>query len=105
VDQVDLVAEPSIAQDPNRLEAMRTALQDHASRGETLAVSYPAAGSQTTASAMNSISTGLVAFSTIVLLVSAILTYNTFSMIALERTRGSSPRSRRSIPRGARSGR
>jgi len=87
VDQVDLVAEPSIAQDPNRLEAMRTALQDHASRGETLAVSYPAAGSQTTASAMNSISTGLVAFSTIALLVSAILTYNTFSMIALERTR------------------
>ncbi len=85
VDQVDLVAEPSIAQDPNRLEVLRTALQDQL--GETFAVSYPAAGSQTTSSAMNSISTGLVAFSTIALFVGAILTYNTFSMIALERTR------------------
>ena len=85
VDQVDLVAEPSIAQDPKQLEAMRTALQDQL--GETLAVSYPAGDSQTTSSAMNSISTGLVAFSTIALFVSAILTYNTFSMIAIERMR------------------
>lgn len=85
VDQVDLVAEHSIAQDPSRLESLRTALQDQL--GETFAVSYPAAGSQAAASAMNSISLGLVAFSTIALLVSAILSYNTFSMIALERTR------------------
>jgi putative ABC transport system permease protein len=83
-DQVDLVAEPSIAQDPNRPETATT-LQDQL--GETFAVSYPAAGGQSTSSAMNSISTGLVAFSTIALLVGAILTYNTFSMIALERTR------------------
>jgi putative ABC transport system permease protein len=85
VDQVDLVAEPSIAQDPSRLEVLRIAMQDQL--GETLAVSYPAASSQAASSAMNSISMGLVAFSTIALLVSAILTYNTFSMIALERTR------------------
>ena len=85
VDQVDLVIEPSIAQDPDQLEALRSALQ--VQLGDSFAVSYPSAGGQATSSALNSLSSALSAFSVIALIVSAILTFNTFSMIALERTR------------------
>ncbi len=85
VDQVDLVIEPSHAQNSAALEALRTALQDQL--GDTLAVSYPAAGGQAMSGAISSLSAALSAFSVIALIVSAILTYNTFSMIALERTR------------------
>lgn len=85
VDQVDLVFVPPVAQDPVRLEEMRATLQHQF--GDTLAVSYPAAGGQAMSSALSSLSAALSAFSVIALIVSAILTYNTFSMIALERTR------------------
>jgi len=54
VDQVDLVIEPPIAQNPDRLEALRAALQDQL--GDTLAVSYPAAGGQAISGAISSLS-------------------------------------------------
>jgi putative ABC transport system permease protein len=85
VDQIDLVIEPAIAQNPDRLEALRTQISDQL--GEAFAVSYPAAGGQAMSSALSSLSAALAAFSVIALIVSAILTYNTFSMVALERTR------------------
>jgi phosphohistidine swiveling domain-containing protein len=79
------VIAPSIAQDPSRLEQLRTEFE--AQLGEAFAVSYPAAGGQAMSSALSSLSAGLAAFGVIALIVSAILTYNTFSMIAIERTR------------------
>jgi len=83
-DQIDLVAEPSIANTPDKLEKLKTDLQDRL--GDNYTVGYPSATGKSIADAISSLTTALGMFSAIALIVSGLLTYNTFSMIALERT-------------------
>ncbi len=85
VDQIDLVAQPSIAHDPDKLEQLKNELQERL--GSSFTVDYPSATGKSVADAISSLTTALGMFTVIALIVSALLTYNTFSMIAVERTR------------------
>jgi len=84
-DQIDLVAEPSIATQSDMLNQLKADLQ--AKLGDSYTVDYPASTGKSIADAISGLTTALSMFTVIALIVSALLTYNTFSMIALERTR------------------
>ena len=84
-DQIDLVAEPSIADKSDELDKLKTSLQ--ARLGDDYVVDYPSATGKSISDAISGLTTALSMFTVIALIVSALLTYNTFSMIALERTR------------------
>ncbi len=85
VDQVDLVAEPSIGSDTDKLKQLKGDLQERL--GSSYTVDYPSATGKSVADAISSLTTALGMFTVIALIVSALLTYNTFSMIVVERTR------------------
>jgi len=84
-DQIDLVAEASIAAKSDKLDQLKAGLQDML--GDSFTVDYPASTGKSIADAISGLTTALGMFTVIALIVSALLTYNTFSMIALERTR------------------
>jgi putative ABC transport system permease protein len=83
-DQIDLVAEPAIADRSDQLDRLKADLQDQL--GDSFTVDYPASTGKSIADAISGLTTALGMFTVIALIVSALLTYNTFSMIALERT-------------------
>lgn len=84
-DQIDLVADPAVANKSDKLDQLKADLQ--ARLGDDYTVDYPASTGTSIADALSSLTTALSMFTVIALIVSALLTYNTFSMIALERTR------------------
>ncbi len=84
-DQIDLVAEPSIADKSEKLDQLKADLQSQL--GDNYTVDYPSATGKSISDAISGLTTALSMFTVIALIVSALLTYNTFSMIALERTR------------------
>jgi putative ABC transport system permease protein len=83
-DQIDLVAESAIADKSDQLDRLKADLQDQL--GDSFTVDYPASTGKSIADAISGLTTALGMFTIIALIVSALLTYNTFSMIALERT-------------------
>jgi putative ABC transport system permease protein len=83
-DQIDLVAETSIAGKSDALDQLKTSLQ--ARLGEDYVVDYPSATGKSISDAISGLTTAMGMFSVIALIVSSLLTYNTFSMIAIERT-------------------
>lgn len=85
VDQIDLVAEPSIANSSDKLEKLEADLQSQF--GDSYSVAFPSATGKSISDAISSLTTALSLFTVIALIVSALLTYNTFSMITIERTR------------------
>lgn len=84
-DQIDLVADPAIAHDPDKLEQLKNDLQSKL--GDDYTVDYPSGTGKSIADAISVLTTALSSFTIIALIVSGLLTYNTFSMIALERRR------------------
>jgi putative ABC transport system permease protein len=84
-DQIDLVADPAIATQSEKLDQLRADIQ--ARLGDNYTVDYPSATGKSISDAISGLTTALGMFTVIALIVSALLTYNTFSMIALERTR------------------
>jgi len=84
-DQIDLVADLSIANKSDLLAQLKTDLQNKL--GDNYIVDYPSATGKSISDAISGLTTALSMFTVIALIVSALLTYNTFSMIALERSR------------------
>ena len=84
-DQIDLVADTAIAKESDSLDQLKAGLQ--AQLGDSYVVDYPSATGKSISDAISGLTTALSMFTVIALIVSALLTYNTFSMIALERTR------------------
>jgi putative ABC transport system permease protein len=84
-DQIDVVTDSSIAEKPDQLKQLKTGLQNKL--GDIYIVDYPSATGTSISDAISGLTTALSMFTVIALIVSALLTYNTFSMIALERTR------------------
>jgi putative ABC transport system permease protein len=82
-DQIDLVADSSIADNSDQLAQLKAELQNKL--GDNYIVDYPSATGTSISDAISGLTTALSMFTVIALIVSALLTYNTFSMIALER--------------------
>jgi putative ABC transport system permease protein len=85
IDQIDLVAEPAVADDKAALKQLKEGLQ--AELGAAYVVDYPAAIGQSIADALSGFNAAMNMFSVIALLVGAMLIYNTFAMTVVERTR------------------
>jgi len=85
VDQIDLVAQPAVADDKVALKQLKEGLQ--AELGAGYVVDYPAAIGQSIADALSGFNAAMSMFSVIALLVGAMLIYNTFAMTVVERTR------------------
>ena len=85
IDQIDLVAGPTIAGDRAALKQLKEDLQ--AELGGAYVVDYPAAIGQSIADALSGFNTTMSMFSVIALLVGAMLIYNTFTMTVVERMR------------------
>jgi putative ABC transport system permease protein len=85
VSQIDVVAEPEIADSPRRLEELKSQLA--AMLGRDYQVLYPAARGAVVSKMLASYQLGLSFFSAIALFVGAFLIYNTFTMTVVERTR------------------
>jgi putative ABC transport system permease protein len=85
IDQIDLVAEPAVADDKAALKQLKEGLQ--AELGAAYVVDYPAAIGQSIADALSGFNAAINMFSVIALLVGAMLIYNTFAMTVVERTR------------------
>lgn len=83
--QVDVVVEQSIAEDPDRLEALKQRLADRLPR--EVSVSYPAARGKLISQMLKTYQLGLGFFGAVAIFVGGFLIYNTFSMTVLERTR------------------
>jgi putative ABC transport system permease protein len=79
------VVEQAIANDPDRLEALRLALVERL--GGEYDVKYPAARGQLVANSIQSYQLGLNFFSVVSLFVGSFLIYNAFAMTVVERTR------------------
>lgn len=85
VDELAVVVAPEIANDPDRLDALKGELAERVGRdGE---VQYPAARGKLISQMLASYQAGLGFFSAVAIFVGAFLIYNTFSMTVLERTR------------------
>jgi putative ABC transport system permease protein len=85
IGQIELVVEQAIANDPDRLEALRLALAERL--GGEHDVKYPAARGQLVANSIQSYQLGLNFFSVVSLFVGSFLIYNAFAMTVVERTR------------------
>jgi putative ABC transport system permease protein len=83
--QIDVVAEPAIADSPPRLEELKSHLT--ATLGRDYQVLYPAARGSVVSKMLASYQLGLSFFSAVALFVGAFLIYNTFTMTVVERTR------------------
>lgn len=83
--QLDILAEPAVADSPARLEQLKTRLA--AALGNGYQVLYPAARGKIVARMLASYQLGLDFFSAVALFVGAFLIYNTFTMTVVERTR------------------
>ena len=85
IGQIELVVEQTIANDPDRLEALRLSLGERL--GGEYDVKYPAARGQLVANSIQSYQLGLNFFSVVSLFVGSFLIYNAFAMTVVERTR------------------
>lgn len=85
VDQIDLVAEPAVADDKTALKQLKEGLQTEL--GAAYVVDYPEAIGQSVSDALSGFNAAMSMFSVIALLVGAMLIYNTFAMTVVERTR------------------
>jgi putative ABC transport system permease protein len=85
VDELDIVAEPEIANSPNKLETLKGRLAERL--GKNYEISYPASRGQLVTQMLSAYQQGLSFFSVVALFVGAFLIYNAFSMTVLERTR------------------
>ncbi|MBI3362712.1 MAG: ABC transporter permease [Chloroflexi bacterium] len=85
LDQIDLVAQPAIADSAARLNELKDKLQSML--GDKYVVSFPAATGESVSQALSGLNIGLGIFSAIALFVGMLLIYNTFAMTVAERTR------------------
>jgi len=85
LDQIDLVAQPEIADSAPRLNELKDKLQS--TLGSKYVVSFPAATGESISQALSGLNIGLGVFSVIALFVGMLLIYNTFAMTVAERTR------------------
>lgn len=84
-DELGVVVDPEIANNPDRLDAVKAAISERV--GRNVEVQYPAARGKLISQMLASYQTGLGFFSAVAIFVGAFLIYNTFSMTVLERTR------------------
>ncbi|MEZ4641495.1 MAG: FtsX-like permease family protein [Chloroflexota bacterium] len=85
VNQLELVVDEDIAADTDRLEALRTELDDQL--GTSLTVKRPASRGEAVANSLGTYQLGLNFFSVVSLFVGSFLIYNAFAMTIVERTR------------------
>ena len=82
--QIDVLAEPGLAESPPRLEELKGRLAT--ALGDGYQVLYPAARGSVVSHMLASYQLGLDFFSAVALFVGAFLIYNTFTMTVVERT-------------------
>ncbi len=85
INQIDLILETSIAENPTALAKTKNELQTDL--GEDFSVLYPASRGDLVARQLANYQLGLTFFSAMSLFVGAFLIYNTFTMTIVERTR------------------
>ncbi len=85
IDQIDLILEPSIAENPAALDKAKSEMQ--VKLGSAFSVLYPASRGDIVARQLANYQLGLSFFSALALFVGAFLIYNTFTMTVVERTR------------------
>lgn len=83
--QLDILAEPLVADSPSRLEALKSVLAE--TLGPGYQVLYPAARGLVVSKMLASFQVGFGLFSAMALFVAAILIHSTFTMTVVERTR------------------
>lgn len=84
LDQIDIVAQPEIANSVSRLAELKQRLEDKL--GSKFVVNYPAQRGQIVTQQLTTYQQGLSFFSMIALFVGGFLIYNTFTMTIVERT-------------------
>ncbi len=85
IDQIDVVLEPAIADNPTNLNQTKTRMQTNL--GSSFSVLFPASRGDIVAHQIAFYQLGLSFFSAVALFVGAFLIYNTFTMTVVERTR------------------
>lgn len=85
VNNIEMVVDDDIANDPQKLESLRQQIQDRL--GDNYSVKHPASRGDVVAQSLQSYQVGLNFFSIVSLFVGSFLIYNAFAMTVVERTR------------------